>query len=118
MNKGQLVEAVQKKLGKDTSKAAADAALNAVIDCITKAVKKEPVQIIGFGTFSVVKRAARTGINPQTGPKIKIKASKSVKFKLVPKSSRLLSDLSAFYPFIKNPWATTGFFIQYEKRGL
>ena len=48
MNKGQLVEAVQKKLGKDTSKAAADAALNAVIDCITKAVKKEPVQIIGF----------------------------------------------------------------------
>ena len=81
MNKGQLVEAVQKKLGKDTSKAAADAALNAVIDCITKAVKKEPVQIIGFGTFSVVKRAARKGINPQTGEKIKIKASKSVKFK-------------------------------------
>ena len=54
MNKGQLIEAVQKKLGKDTTKAAADAALNAVIDCITKAVKKEPVQIIGFGTFSVV----------------------------------------------------------------
>ena len=81
MNKGQLIEAVQKKLGKDTTKAAADAALNAVIDCVTKAVKKEPVQIIGFGTFSVVKRAARKGINPQTGEKIKIKASKSVKFK-------------------------------------
>ena len=81
MNKGQLIEAVQKKLGKDTSKASADAALNAVIDCITKAVKKEPVQIIGFGTFSVVKRGARKGINPQTGEKIKIKASKSVKFK-------------------------------------
>ena len=39
MNKGQLIEAVQKKLGKDTTKAAADAALNAVIDCVTKAVK-------------------------------------------------------------------------------
>ena len=66
MNKGQLIEAVQKKLGKDTTKAAADAAVNAVIDCITKAVKKEPVQVIGFGTFSVVKRGARKGINPQT----------------------------------------------------
>ena len=81
MNKGQLIEAVQKNMGKDTSKAAADTALNAVIDSITKAVKKENVQIIGFGTFSVVKRGARAGINPQTGEKIKIKASKSVKFK-------------------------------------
>ena len=57
MNKGQLIEAVQKNLGKDTSKAAAEAAVNAVFASITKAVKKEPVQIIGFGTFSVVKRA-------------------------------------------------------------
>jgi DNA-binding protein HU-beta len=81
MNKGQLIDAIQKNLGKDASRAAADAALNAVIDSITKAVKKENVQIIGFGTFSVVKRAARDGINPQTGEKIKIKASKSVKFK-------------------------------------
>ena len=81
MNKGQLVEAVQKKLGKDTSKAAADAALNAVIDCITKAVKKEPVQIIGFGTFSISKRKARKGINPKTQEVIKIPPSKNVKFK-------------------------------------
>ncbi|MDC3335210.1 HU family DNA-binding protein [Opitutales bacterium] len=81
MNKGQLVEAVQKNLGKDTTKAAAEAALNAVITSITKAVKKENVQIIGFGTFSVVKRKARSGINPQTREKIRIKASKSVKFK-------------------------------------
>ena len=80
MNKGQLIEAVQKNLGKDTPKAAAEAAVNAVIASITKAVKKEPVQIIGFGTFSVVKRA-RKGINPQTREPIKIKASKSVKFK-------------------------------------
>jgi|TARA_B110000495_G_C22832886_1_gene485881 DNA-binding protein HU-beta len=81
MNKGQLIEAVQKNLGGDTTKAAADSALNAVLDAITKAVKKENVQIIGFGTFSVVKRGARMGINPQTREKIKIKASKSVKFK-------------------------------------
>ena len=81
MNKGQLIEAVQKNLGKDTPKAAAEAAVNAVIASITKAVKKEPVQIIGFVTFSVVKRAARKGINPQTREPIKIKASKSVKFK-------------------------------------
>ena len=53
MNKGQLIDAVQKNLGSDASRASADAALNAVIDSITKAVKKENVQIIGFGTFSV-----------------------------------------------------------------
>ena len=81
MNKGELIDAVQKNLGKDASRASAEAAVNAVIDTITKTVKKENVQVIGFGTFSVVKRAARAGINPQTGEKIKIKAAKSVKFK-------------------------------------
>ena len=81
MNKGQLIEAVQKSLGKDTTKAAAEAAVNAVLDTITKNVKKAPVQIIGFGTFSKVKRAARNGINPKTKEPIKIKASTSVKFK-------------------------------------
>ena len=81
MNKGELIDAVQKNLGKDASRASAEAAVNAVIDTITKTVKKENVQVIGFGTFSVVKRAARAGINPQTGEKIKMKASKSVKFK-------------------------------------
>ncbi len=81
MNKGQLIEAVQKSLGKDTSKAAAEAAVNAVFDTITKNVKKAPVQIIGFGTFAKVKRAARNGINPKTKEPIKIKASTSVKFK-------------------------------------
>jgi len=81
MNKGELIEAVQKTLGKDTSKAAAEAAVNAVFDTITKNVKKAPVQIIGFGTFAKVKRAARNGINPKTKEPIKIKASTSVKFK-------------------------------------
>ncbi len=82
MNKSELVEAVQKSLGGDTSKAAADAAVSAVIAGITSGVKKDDsVQLIGFGTFSVVNRAARTGVNPRTGEKIKIKASKAVKFK-------------------------------------
>ena len=81
MNKGELIEAVQKTLGKDTTKAAAEGAVNAVLDTITKNVKKGPVQIIGFGTFAKVKRAARNGINPKTKEPIKIKASTSVKFK-------------------------------------
>ena len=82
MNKSALVEEVQKQLGKETSKAAAERAVDAVIDAIKKGVKKDKsVQLIGFGTFSVAKRAARTGVNPKTGEKMKIKASKTVKFK-------------------------------------
>lgn len=82
MNKAELIESVQKELGSDTSKAAAERAVEAVIGSIAKGIKKDKaVQLIGFGTFSVSKRAARTGVNPQTGEKIKIKASKSVKFK-------------------------------------
>ncbi|MEM9399202.1 MAG: HU family DNA-binding protein [Verrucomicrobiota bacterium] len=81
MNRAQLVEKVQKELGAETSKAAAERALNAVIDSIKAGVKKEKkVQLIGFGSFEVKKRAARNGINPKTGEKIKIKASKTVKF--------------------------------------
>ncbi|MFP4165964.1 MAG: HU family DNA-binding protein [Opitutales bacterium] len=82
MNKSELVEEVQKSLGKDTSKAAAERSVDAVLEGIKKGVKKDKnVQLVGFGTFSVAKRAARQGINPQTGEKIKIKASKAVKFK-------------------------------------
>ena len=82
MNKAELVESVQKSLGSDTSKAAAERSVDAVLEGIKKGVKKDKsVQLAGFGTFSVTKRAARTGINPQTRETIKIKASKSVKFK-------------------------------------
>lgn len=81
MNKVELVEAVQKSLGKETSKAEAERAVNAVIDAIKAGVKKtKTVQLIGFGTFKVAARKARTGVNPKTGAKIKIKASKTVKF--------------------------------------
>jgi len=81
MNKVQLVEAVQKSLGKEATKAEAERAVNAVIEGIKLGVKKsKAVQLVGFGTFKVANRKARTGINPKTGEKIKIKASKTVKF--------------------------------------
>lgn len=80
-NKAELLELVQKNLGADASKRAASDALEAVLDAIAKAVKKDgTVQLIGFGTFKVAKRAARTGRNPKTGEALKIKASKSVRF--------------------------------------
>jgi len=79
MNKVELIVAVQKKL--DSSKADAGRAVNAVIDSIKTGVKKtKTVQLIGFGTFKVTSRKARAGVNPKTGEKIRIKASKTVKF--------------------------------------
>ncbi|HUF61035.1 MAG TPA: HU family DNA-binding protein [Verrucomicrobiales bacterium] len=91
MNKAQLIETVQKTLGKETSKRQADEVVKAVLDAIVKGIKKDKaVQIIGFGTFKVSKRNARSGVNPKTGEKIKIKASKSVRFS---PSSTLKSSL-------------------------
>jgi len=79
MNKVELIIAVQKNL--ESSKADAERAVNAVIDGIKSGVKKtKVVQLIGFGTFKVASRKARIGVNPKTGEKIKIKASKTVKF--------------------------------------
>ncbi|TXI83458.1 MAG: HU family DNA-binding protein [Cupriavidus sp.] len=81
MTKPELVSLVQKSLGNDVSAAQAERALTAVIDGIKVGVKKsKSVQLIGFGTFKVATRKARTGVNPKTGEKIKIKASKTVKF--------------------------------------
>jgi DNA-binding protein HU-beta len=84
MNKAELIEAVlaNKECGCE-SKAGAERCINAVIDGITSGIKKDGiVQLIGFGTFKVKARAARTGRNPQTGKPLKIKASKSVGFKV------------------------------------
>lgn len=82
MNKGELIEAVQKSLGKDATKKAAEDAVKAVLESIAKGVKKDgSVQLLGFGTFEVRKRAARTGRNPKSGETIKIAASKTVGFK-------------------------------------
>ncbi len=82
MNKAQLIAEIQKILGKDATKTCAETALNAVLDAIKAGVKKnKKLQLIGFGTFSVVDRKARMGINPKTKEKIKIKACKAIKFK-------------------------------------
>lgn len=81
MNKAELVSAVQKVLGKDASRAEADRAVHAVIDAIKTGLKKDQaVQLVGFGTFKVAARKARTGINPSTRAPMKIKASKTVRF--------------------------------------
>ncbi|MEY3479352.1 MAG: DNA-binding protein HU-beta [Verrucomicrobiota bacterium] len=79
MNKIKLVETVQKDL--KGSKADAERAVNAVIGGIKSHLKKNrTMQLVGFGTFRVVHRKARLGVNPQTGDRIQIKASKNVKF--------------------------------------
>lgn len=79
MTKEELVEAVAKVC--DSKRQAGDA-VNALLDSITKAlIKGEKVTLTGFGTFSVSKRAARMGVNPRTGAKIKISARKVPKFK-------------------------------------
>lgn len=80
MNKSQFVEAIAKETG--LSKTDAAKTVNAYADVVKKALKKnDKVQLVGFGTFSVSKRAARQGINPATGEKIRIKAAKVPKFK-------------------------------------
>lgn len=79
-NKSDLIEAIAKSA--DISKAAAGRALDATIESIKKSLKKgELVSLVGFGTFYVGKRAARTGRNPRTGATIKIKAAKVPKFR-------------------------------------
>lgn len=80
MNKTELVAAMAAK--SELSKKDAEAALKALTATIAEELKKgEKVQLVGFGTFEVTQRAARTGKNPQTGKAIKIPASKAPKFK-------------------------------------
>lgn len=80
MNKGELINAIAEKA--QLSKVDSKKALDAVIDAITEALKKDDkVALVGFGTFSVVKKGERSGINPATGKAIKIAAKKVAKFK-------------------------------------
>ncbi len=80
MNKSELIEAIADSA--DISKAAAGRALDAAVEAVKKALKKnDMVTLVGFGTFYVGKRAARTGRNPRTGASIKIKAAKVPKFR-------------------------------------
>jgi|TARA_B110000046_G_scaffold183623_1_gene220114 DNA-binding protein HU-beta len=80
MNKAELIDAVADSA--ELTKAAAGKALDAAIAAVTKALKNgDTVTLVGFGTFSVRKRAARMGRNPRTGEPLKIKASKVPGFK-------------------------------------
>ncbi len=80
MNKSELIDSVAKEAG--VSKSKAKEAIDVILRNVTKAMKKgERVALVGFGTFSVSKREARQGRNPQTGDTIKIPAKKVVKFK-------------------------------------
>lgn len=80
MNKSELIEAIAASA--DLPKASAGRALDAVVDAITDALKKnDSVSLVGFGTFTVKQRAARTGRNPQTGQPINIAAAKIPSFK-------------------------------------
>ncbi|HZW26601.1 MAG TPA: HU family DNA-binding protein [Gallionella sp.] len=80
MNRKELIDALAAKTG--GTKADADRNLAALIDIVTATLKKgDSVALVGFGTFEVRKRAARTGRNPATGAELKIKASKVPAFK-------------------------------------
>jgi DNA-binding protein HU-beta len=80
MNKAELIAQIADDAG--ITKTQANAALDSFVDAVTKTLKKgDKVTLVGFGTFSVSKRAARTGRNPQTGETIKIKAKKVARFK-------------------------------------
>jgi DNA-binding protein HU-beta len=80
MNKAEIISKIAEDAG--ITKTQANAALDSLIDGITRTLKKgDKVTLVGFGTFSVSKRAARNGRNPQTGAVIKIKAKKVARFK-------------------------------------
>ena len=88
MNKADLIAAIAAKTG-DTKKVA-EASVNAFVDVVTETLKKgDKVQLVGFGSFEVRKRAARKGRNPQTKEEIKIPASKDPVFK----AGKALKDL-------------------------
>ena len=88
MNKAELIAAIAAKTG-DTKKAA-EASVNAFVETVTDSlVKGDKVQLVGFGSFDVRKRAARKGRNPQTKEEIKIPASKAPVFK----AGKALKDL-------------------------
>ena len=87
MNKTELIEHIAKSA--DISKAAAARSLDAVIDAVTTSLKNnDSVTLVGFGTFEVGERAARSGRNPRTGEVIKIKSAKVPKFR----AGKLLKD--------------------------
>lgn len=92
MNKTELIDAVAEAA--DLTKAESSRAVDAVVAAVTKALKDgDAVTLVGFGTFQVRDRAARTGRNPKTGEALKIKASKSVRFKPSPALKTLVAKV-------------------------
>jgi nucleoid DNA-binding protein len=82
MNKAELVDEVQKILGKETSNAAAERAVDAVLTAVGRGLKRDrEVQLVGFGAFAVATRGARRGYNPHTKQPMKIRAMKTVRFR-------------------------------------
>jgi DNA-binding protein HU-beta len=80
MNRAALIDFVQKGMGEETTRAVADRAVTLVIEGIKSGLKNDKsVQLVGFGTFKVVERKARTGVHPKTLDKIKISRSRTVK---------------------------------------
>jgi DNA-binding protein HU-beta len=79
MNKSQLIDAVASDSG--LTKTDSARAIESLLDTVTRTLRRgDEVNITGFGKFSVIKRAARQGVNPRTGERVKIKASKAPKF--------------------------------------
>lgn len=82
MNKAELVDEVRKLLGQETSNAAAERAVDAVLTAVGRGLKRDKeVQLVGFGAFAIATRAARRGFNPHTKQPMKIRAMKTVRFK-------------------------------------
>jgi DNA-binding protein HU-beta len=82
MNKAELIDAVQRAMGAECSRSTAERALNGVLACIGEGLRRDSVvQLVGFGTFQVKTRAARTVRSPKTGEPIAIAASKTVGFR-------------------------------------
>ena len=82
MNKAELIDEVQNRLGRETSKAAAERAVDAVLTAIGRGLRRDrDVQLVGFGSFDIATRAARRGFNPHTRQPMKIRAMKTIRFK-------------------------------------
>jgi DNA-binding protein HU-beta len=82
MNKADLVDAVQKRLGNGTSKAAAERAVEAILAAVRQGLRRDKeVQLVGFGTFTLAVRPARRGFNPHTRQPMRIPALKTIRFR-------------------------------------
>ena len=82
MNKAELIVEVQKRLGAEASKAAAERATDAVLAAVKRGLRRDKeVSLVGFGAFAVATRPARNGYNPHTKQPMKIRAMKTVRFK-------------------------------------